>query len=66
MKRAYQVSTELGNNWNKSEYMVIADSAERAVKIALRQSIEDSGQKTSDGIRWRVTELRERSELPIV
>lgn len=66
MKRAYQVKTELGNRWNASEYMVIADNAEHAMKIALRQSLEDSGQKISDGQRWRVTSLTERTELPIV
>jgi len=65
MKRAYTVKTELGNSWNSWEYMVIADSAERAVKIALRQSVKDSGQKTSDGQRWRVTVLTEREERPV-
>lgn len=61
-KRSYQVKTELGNSRNTCEYTVVARNAAEACKIALRQSVEDNGQKTSGGQPWRVIALTERPE----
>lgn len=62
MKRAYNIMLERGLNDNAAEYVVIAAAPETAMKKAVRAAQEDSGMKSG----WRVINLHERKEPPVL
>lgn len=55
MIRAYDVNIEIGERVYAKEYVVMAGTAEQAIKKAKKMAVNETGRKTG----WRITHLHE-------